>query len=398
MINLPKMLTDTFYKKNILFFIIMSCIIMQMLNIGWAYRFFAYANVVGVSIYAFCQYKASKNIIYSQWTKYSALFTFGFFVLHFIAVQNLVVIKEMRHILLAVFLMISTAVLDKNVEGYIRKNIFRFATLIIFIYVAVQATSLWIFNNPYGTTKNPHYLALYSSVGIIVSLYCFLNTSIKLKWVLGVCVLLLGTFLIQSASRPAWISLITSGLLSTYFLKKKSQLISILAIVLTLLVLTLTNVGGFAERSSALIKNVGTEERVAIWQETWKMQANSTLPEWIVGHGINTFEESYKPYSSYHLKNIDFNSPHNYLLELLYLSGWLGLLLAFCMFWAIYKKLVCSIMKEDEHKFIYITLLAVLTSSVVFASITLPFFTSYSMNIIALVVGSMFNLSKGENN
>lgn len=394
MINQLKIFADAFQKKNVHFFIIMSCIFMQMITIGWAYRFFAYANLVAVSISAFYQYKTSKKIIDYQWIKYPVLFFFSVYALHFFAVQNLEFIKEMRHILLAVFLVVGTAMLDKNEEGYIRKNIFMFAILIIFIYVAIQATSLWFFNHPYGTTKNPHYLALYSSVSLIVAIYSFLRASTVFKWLLALCIILLGAFLIQSSSRPAWIALIFTGCLAICFFKRKAQIYAVLSIAFILLSLILTNVGNFTERSKDLIENLSNEERVAIWQETWTMQTKSYLPEWIVGHGLNSFEESFKPYSSYHLKNIDFNSPHNYLLELLFTSGMLGLVVVFAMLWSVYKRLIYFIKLGDEQKNVYITLLSVLTTSVIFASITLPFFNSYSMNIIALVVGMMFYLSK----
>ncbi len=368
---------------------------MQMLTIGWAYRFFAYANLIAVLIYTAYQYKASRNFDDYQWLKYPILFSLGFVAIHFVAVQNLVVIKEIRHILLAIFLVIGIAMIINNKGSYIRKNAFRFTVLIIFLYVIIQVISLWFFNADHGTTKNPHYLALYSSVGMVLAVYCFLNSSIKLKMMLGVCILLLGALLIQSSSRPAWIALTFTGLLVTFFLKRKSQFYAFLTIAVTFLVLTLTNIGNFSERSKDLIENIRTEERVAIWTETWNMQGDSSLLQWTVGHGLNSFEEAFKPYSSYHhIKNIDFNSPHNYLLELLFTSGWLGIFLAFTMFWLIYKKLIHFIRLENEHRYVYMTLMAVLTTSIIFTSITLPFFTSSSMNIIALVVGAMFVLEK----
>ncbi|MEO1957158.1 MAG: O-antigen ligase family protein [Methylophilaceae bacterium] len=394
MIKLPQIFIDAFQKENIHFFVMLLCILMQMLTIGWAYRFFAYANLIVVLIYTVYQYKASRNFNDYQWLKYPILFSLGFVAIHFVAVQNLVIIKEIRHSLLAIFLVIGIAMIINNKGSYIRKNAFRFTVLIILLYVITQAISLWFFNAHHGTTKNPHYLALYSSVGMVLAVYCFLNSSIKLKMMSGVCISLLGALLIQSSSRPVWIALTFTGLLATFFLKRKSQFYALLTIAVVLLVLTLTNLGNFAERSKDLIENIRTEERVAIWTETWDMQGNSSLPEWIVGHGLNSFEEAFKPYSSYHMKNIDFNSPHNYLLELLFTSGWLGIFLAFTMFWLIYKKLIHSIRLENEHRDVYMTLMAVLTTSIIFTGITLPFFTSSSMNIIALVVGAMFALEK----
>jgi O-antigen ligase len=368
---------------------------MQILSVGEAYRTFAYANVLAVLIGVFYQFKASNSLANFQWVKYLILFTFGFFVIHFIAVQNLVFIKEMRHILIAAFLVVGIYMLDSEKESYVRRNIFNLVLVIIFTYVASQIISLWLFNRPYGTAKNPHYLALFSSASIIVALYCFLKAStIKLKSFIGGCILLLGGLLIHSLSRPAWIGLILAGLLITFFLTRKQQLYTVSTIVLILLVLMVTNVGSFADRSNDLIENVRTEERVTIWQDTWRMQTDSTVSQWVVGHGLRSFEESFKSYSAYHKKGIDFNSPHNYVLELLFISGVLGLSLALILFWLLYKGLIKALKLKDEDEGIYVMLIAILTSSIILTSITLPFFSSNSMNIIAVVVGVMLYLRK----
>ena len=266
MTTLSTILKDAFKKINIHFFVILFCITMQILSVGEAYRTFAYANILAVLVGVFYQFKASDSLVGFQWVKYLVLFTFGFFVIHFIAVQNLVIIKEMRHILIAAFLVVGIYMLDSEKESYVRRNIFNLVLVIIFTYVASQIISLWLFNKPYGTAKNPHYLALFSSVSIIVALYCFLKAStIKLKSFIGGCILLLGGLLIHSLSRPAWIGLILAGLLITFFLTRKQQLYTASTIVLILLMLMVTNVGGFADRSNDIIENVRTEERVTIW-------------------------------------------------------------------------------------------------------------------------------------
>lgn len=396
MITLPTILNDAFKKTNIHFFLILSCILMQMLSVGEAYRTFAYANVLAVLIGVFYQFKAPDGLADFRWVKYLILFTFGLFAIHFLAVQNLVLIKEMRHFLIAAFLVIGIYMLDNDKESYVRRNIFNLVLTIIFSYVALQIISLWLFNKPYGTAKNPHYLALFSSVSMIVALYCFLKApTIKLKSFIGGTILLLGGLLIHSLSRPAWIGLILAGLLITFFLTRKQQLYTVSTMALILLVLVVTNVGNFGDRSNDLIENVRTEERVMIWQDTWRMQTHSTVSQWVVGHGFRSFEESFKPYSSYHKKGKDFNSPHNYALELLFISGVLGLSLVLTLFWLLYKGLIKALRLKDEYKGIYMTLIALLTSSTFLTGITLPFFSSYSMNIIAIVLGVMLYIRKG---
>jgi O-antigen ligase len=119
------------------------------------------------------------------------------------------------------------------------------------------------------------------------------------------------------------------------------------------------------------------------------MQMQSSNGEWLLGHGLDSFEECFKPYSYYHLQNVDFNSPHNFVLELLFISGAIGLLLSVFMIWLIYKNLLAGIYSQYQYKNIYLVLLVVITSNLILVGITLPFFTSYNLNIIAIVTGSM---------
>jgi O-antigen ligase len=164
--------------------------------------------------------------------------------------------------------------------------------------------------------------------------------------------------------------------------------------IAVLIGLTLTNVGNFADRFKELLVNLNTEERVTIWHDTWQMQIDSTLDKWILGHGLDAFKESFKPYSHYHLLNIDFNSPHNFILELLYVSGISGVLLLIFMFSLMYKNLYLGIKNQAQYKNIYLVLMAILTSNLILVSITLPFFTSYNLNIIAVVTGVMLYLKE----
>jgi O-antigen ligase len=320
---------------------------------------------------------------------YLLIIPIAFITIHFLAVENLIFIKEIRHIVLAVFLALGIWLLAKKNPEYIKKNVLGFTIGLVFIYVAVQAIALWWFDRPYGTTKNPHYLALYSAIAFIIAIYCFFRASLKVKFLIGISMLFLGVFLLHTSSRPTWIGLIFSGILALLFLNQQSRRFFGLAIAVILIGLTLTNADDFASRFEALLFNLNTEERVVIWQDTWKMQMQSSNGEWLLGHGLDSFEECFKPYSYYHLQNVDFNSPHNFVLELLFISGAIGLLLSVFMIWLIYKNLLAGIYSQYQYKNIYLVLLVVITSNLILVGITLPFFTSYNLNIIAIVTGSM---------
>ena len=156
----------------------------------------------------------------------------------------------------------------------------------------------------------------------------------------------------------------------------------------------MTNAGNFAIRFGDLLSHLGTEERVVIWRDTWRMQSESAPIEWLIGHGLNSFKTDFVPFSYFHLQHMDFNSPHNFFLELLYISGVIGLVLAVSLYWILYRSLIVSISNQTEYKTIYLLLLAVLTTNLVLVSITLPFFTSYNLNVIAIVFGVMLYLKQ----
>ncbi len=367
---------------------------MQTLDWGAAYRVFAYLNLLLVLIFGFSDYR--KNPSFSKHPTLYGLFfiPIAFIAIHFLAVENISIVKEIRHIFVAIFLALGIWILAKRNPEYIKKNMFMFLLGLILSYVVIQAIAFWYFKLPHGTTKNPHYLAVYSALMLIATVFCFLKASKLLKVILAACALCLGIFLLHSSSRPAWIGLIVSACLLLFFVNKRTQLISASSVVLILVGLTLANVGNFATRFGDLLGHLGSEERVVIWRDAWRMQSLSTPNEWLIGHGLNSFKADFKPFSYYHLQNIDYNSPHNFFLELLYISGAIGLLLAVSLYWIIYRNLIVSIKNQTEYKNIYLLLLAVLTTNLVLVSITLPFFSSYNLNIIAIVFGVMLYLKQ----
>lgn len=390
---MKKTITDIFQKQNIHFLVILSCVVMQMFTIGEAYRFFAYLNLLFVIVSIYCSVKAGDGRQDLTWLRNVVFYPVCFTLVHFIAVQDVVMLKEMRHLLLAVCLAIGVAMLSKKSYRYLVEHLYWISALVILVFIIGQLIALFFYGYPYGTTKNPHYLAFYSAICLIASVFCFCKGTQYFKYFFGVCILFLGFFLINTGSRPAWLGLFFSAVaVIAFFLDKKIKIQAFSSLLALVLLLFLTNIGGFSDRLNDLIQNVSTEERVTIWKDTWEMQTDSSKFEWVVGHGIDSFEGDFKPYSAYHRKEIDFNSPHNYFLEILYISGLLGLALFLVMLWACYKKIISCILINDKNKPMYIMLFSIFTTCFIFASITLPFFNSTSMNIIAYVVGIIFFL------
>lgn len=388
---------DTIHKLiavgKLHFVVILMCLTMQVIEFSDLYRFFAYLNLVFVLI-LFPSMLEKDNRSDQKRLLYVLAIPIVFILLHFLAVMHLEYIKEIRRITLATFLAIGIWMLAKNSEEYVSKNIFKVTLAILFFYVAVQSIALWFFNKPYGTLKNPHYLAFFSAAFLIFAIYAFFKATRYIKWFIVISILLLGAFILHSASRPTWIGLIFSAILVLFFLEPKLRKYTAVTFVLVLIGLVAFNIGNFSGRFEALLFHLNTEERAVIWQDAWTLQKSSSISQWIIGHGLSlsAFEEAFKPYSQFHLVNNDFNTPHNYFLEILYASGVIGLLLFLYLIYIIVSRLLQLIKVHKASKDIYLLLLFMLTTNLITVSITVPFTSSYNLMMIAMIVGIMLYL------
>ena len=385
---------DKFISAGKLHFtVIITCLTMQVIELSDLYRFFLYLNLVFV-LFLFPSTFEKDNRSDQKLLLYVLAIPIVFILLHFLAVMHLEYIKEIRRITLATFLAIGIWMLGKNNEEYVSKNIFKATIAILFFFVAVQSIALWFLNKPYGTLKNPHYLAFFSAAFLIFAIYAFFKVTRYIKWFIAISIILLGAFVLHSASRPTWIGLIFSAILVLFFLEPKLRKYTAIAFVLVLIGLVAFNIGNFSGRFEALLFHLNTEERAVIWQDAWTLQKSSSVSQWIIGHGLSlsAFEEAFKPFSRFHLVNNDFNTPHNYFLEILYASGVLGLLLFFYLIYTIVRNLLLHIKAQNDSKNLYLLLLFMLITNLITVSITVPFTSSYNLMMIAMVAGIMLFL------
>lgn len=186
-------------------------------------------------------------------------------------------------------------------------------------------------------------------------------------------------------------------------LRKRAKLLLIALTSALFAVLFLSNAGNFKTRLDDLIMHASTEERVTIWEDTWVMQEQSSPKQWAFGHGVGGFEDNFQPYSRYYAtQGITFNSPHNAVLEVLYLFGLVGLVVVLIfMVWLYYALFTryfrYRLQAAHQMQMMMLLLLIILTVTLVTVSITLPFFLSINLNVIALVMGIMFYLDRLEN-
>lgn len=374
-------------SRNLHFFLFGGLLLMQMCNWGEPYRLLININLMFVIVYFMFEVNNADTAAYKQAMLILAIPS-AFILLHMLSAGRIEFIKEMRLLILATSLTLGIWILARSNIDFVRRNMPAFTKILIMAYVLIQGIALFILHKPYGTTKNPHYLAQYSVLCIPITIYCLNRASAITTAVLLACTTVLSYFALYSSSRPAWLAFILSAFLIPFFTKSKQRIRVLMLIAGVLAFLSLINVANFDSRLADLAENISKEERVVIWQDTWRMQQSSSLGQWIYGHGLNSFFEDFKPYSRYHLQHIDFNSPHNHFLELLYTSGLIGVGLLLGLYYLLYRYLIFSLRNTQENSAINALLIIMLTIHLLFLMITIPFFRSYNLNVIALIAGA----------
>jgi O-antigen ligase len=383
---------------QVLFYLVALSLFFQALTWGGVYRFFAYLNLsilVGIVIYQSRnkQFQDAKLIAFG-------LGIIGVFVgLEWLATAHFPVdVKATRHLLLAVGLMCSIALIARD-HLAVQNKLFPTLIYAVYSYTLFQLLAIYVFGRLYGTTKNPHYLAIYSAIFLVLASFLAIKAKQQLhQYMLIFSTIILGVLLLNTSSRPTWIALCIAILISIFCLRNKARLKLIAVVGVVITTLFVVNLGGFQARLNDLWVNAKTEERVTIWEDTWQMQSASTKAKWLLGHGVDSFERDFTAYSRYHSKQgIDFNSPHNLLLELLYQYGVVGLTVVLAFIVWLYFALFSGYLKyhkETNYQWVSLLLLSILTIDLIAVSITLPFFTSINLNVLALVIGTMFYLDR----
>lgn len=366
----------------------------QALTWGGAYRFFAYLVLLlslGIYFQAQQQSQHFRNILLK-----CLLPLVGFVALEWIATLHFPWdVKATRHVLLATGLVAGIVLMTRE---HISIKPYVVPVLIISVYAYTLFQTVWIFGlgKIYGTTKNPHYLAIYSALFLVTALFLATNwTRGVQRYGLAASAAGLGFLLLSTSSRPTWIAIIVATFIVVICLRRRAKLSLIALAGLVLAMLFFTDAGNFKTRMDDLVMHASTEERVTIWEDTWAMQQESSRQQWLFGHGVEGFEKDFQPYSRYYAtQGITYNSPHNAVIEVLYQFGWVGLVAIIGFVSWIYYSLFTRYFRArlqamQETQMVVLLLLALFTVTLIAVSITLPFFVSIHLNVIALVMGVM---------
>lgn len=374
-------------KSRLHFMALWGLALMLMLNWPEGYRTFIYLNLVIVVVHVFsCRNDQDLR------TKVFAIaaIPLALTILHMLAAGRFEFIKEVRHIWLAAFTVLSVFILARRDMSSIKLWLPASLIILLVVYCLAEFVALTILDNPYGTNKNPHYLALYSALALALAICGFICLKNGGRYFMIPIALSLGYFVLHTSSRPAWVALVISALFVLFFLQGKSRLWMGFFVLTIPVFLFLTNVVGFGDRVSDLAVNIGSEERVILWQDAWRMQEASNFLEWFIGHGLGSYEEDFQAYS-YYRELVNFNSPHNSFLEMLYTSGVIGLLACIWLYYWIYSR-IWRLTKDIDQRKIAVLLMSIVTINLLFIMLTIPFISHYNIYTLAFVIGTIFYL------
>ena len=242
-----------------------------------------------------------------------------------------------------------------------------------------------------GAFKNPHYLAMYAMLTIIVLFFLVFENRGWLRWAL-IPVLLGDLWLLGlTGSHPTALAMASGLLVLLPFFSARVSGTVIAAILLTVLGLQLGGLYDFSAKFQEAVDFLEHEERWTIWREFWMLQNGGSAWQWGFGHGLGQFFWDYQPVSSFHAnaEKQDFASPHNYLLEMLYSHGVTGLALFILAGGLWFKGLLAGISasRTPEQRHQGWLLLSLTTAQWVLGFFTMPFFSRHNLYPVSLLLG-----------
>ena len=262
-----------------------------------------------------------------------------------------------------------------------------------------------IYSLPHGLTSNPHYLSLQAIMVIPTTIYLFKSSDIFSRTLLIFVFMMELYLLLVSESRPAWLALVTGCIIALPFFRLKTRLLAAVILIFVPFFIYYFGILGADVRIDDLLNNISKEERVAIWSDAITMQQDSDLFHWVFGHGLGSFVHDFPAYStfhdpSYHISGaIDFVSPHNFIIEILYTSGITGLILVligeFLFIYALLRLWWNT--NFDSQKILVVLILVLFVAHFIHTFLTIGFFSKQSIFFLSVFIGVEFYLFKREN-
>ncbi len=232
-------------------------------------------------------------------------------------------------------------------------------------------------NNDRAFYWNRHFLGQFCLFSLAVFSYAFFtyrSALLRLVWV-GMALILI-FLLIESKSRPSWIALMATifPVISIYC-QGRLRWVGLLTVLVLLGSIYQLFPVLVADYMNQLLGDLQHEERAYIWRDALHMQLDQNITAWLLGHGpgsyLKYFSQGYNTFGDY----IEF--PHNFVLEVLFESGLIGLTLVTALYGFLFLRLHRAIRAHTGPHTTLIILLAALLAQFIFTFLTLPFYSRY---------------------
>lgn len=182
--------------------------------------------------------------------------------------------------------------------------------------------------------------------------------------------------LLASKSRPGFLAAVASALVLIPLVAPAARLWIMGGLSLILGTLYVGNIGHFSERVDDFLTNFRWDERAEIWFQVLNMLSDNSQAQWLFGHGLGQF------LMDFHSRGVEqqfrvFLSPHNFVFEILYSHGILGLLVISGSVLMLLGSLVRALGKCTDARLRLegYVLVSTLTASLVHGVFTIPFFS-----------------------
>ncbi|KXS54950.1 MAG: hypothetical protein AWU57_646 [Marinobacter sp. T13-3] len=241
---------------------------------------------------------------------------------------------------------------------------------------------------------NPHYLANYCLISIIFFSCCFVRwNNYVARFAFLALIILTCYLLLKSQSRPAWISIFFVAVAMTcIYLRGRRLLVALLCMFSCIAFLYLVFPSAFGDRINQLLYNIYDEERVRIWADSLVMLSDMPVGGWFFGYGPGSSQSFMPSYMADQYSNIEF--PHNFIIELIFESGLVGLCLWSFIFYFFFRVGVRGAAIDGCYRPYILIMLWGMAAHLGFVSVIIPFYSKHVLLSQAPFWGLIFWLSQ----
>jgi O-antigen ligase len=239
--------------------------------------------------------------------------------------------------------------------------------------------------------QNPHTLAQLCLFALpVFALTAWRSRSWTLRTLLLAVAIAANWLLINSQSRPAWIALVAGlGIVVVLGTTGRTRWLALGGIAASVAVAYLLFPQLVADRMNDLLLHITTEERVAIWQTGWQMQLQGSPLHWLIGFGPGSYQVHFPDME---IIGHTFYFPHNFVLEVLFESGIIGLTVV-GLFYVWFAGLLLHLLRASPSlQPTLLTLIYLFVSQLLFCFLVQPFYSRNSLLLQAPVVALTLHL------